>query len=64
MLVYPAGSELGFGEGSVRALYTVMVYVNGPAVAFVDVSFTVTLNETVAAEVGGPLTVRVAPLSE
>ena len=64
MLGYPAGSEVGLGAGNANALYTVMVYVYGPTVVFVEVSFTLTLNETVAAEVGVPLTVSVEPLSD
>ena len=51
------------GAGNARAPYTVIVYVYGPTVVFVELSFTLTLNETVAAEVGIPLTVSVEPLA-
>ena len=51
------------GAGNARALFTVIVYVYGPTVVFVELSFTLTLNETVAAEAGVPLTVSVEPLS-
>jgi hypothetical protein len=40
-----------------------MVYVYGPTEVFVELSLTLTLNETVAAEAGNPLTVSVEPLT-
>jgi hypothetical protein len=58
------GSEVGFGAGSVNGagLLTTMLYKYGPTVWFVTVSFTVTLNVTVVAEVGVPVMCCVGPL--